>query len=326
MNFNVCVTRPIPQAGLDLLAAQGGTLEVLPADPTPTSDDLRRAVHGRDGVLCCVGQSIDRAVLAAAGPQCRVFANYGVGVDHIDLAAAAELGIIVTNTPGVLTDATADLTWALLLAAARRVVEGDRLARSGRWTGWDPMQLHGLAVAGTTLGIVGAGRIGTAVGRRATGFQMEILYVDRRSSDDLEAIGGRRVDLPTCLARADFVTLHTSLTDDTRHLIGAGGLQLMKPTAALINTARGPVVDEHALAAALRDGQIAAAGLDVYEHEPRISPELASLDNVVCLPHLGSATATARAEMATLAAGNLISVLHGQPPTNPVDTPKIISD
>ncbi|MCH7812590.1 MAG: D-glycerate dehydrogenase [Planctomycetes bacterium] len=318
MTFNVCVTRPIPQAGLDLLADQCRTLEVLPADPTPTQDDLYRAVRGRDGVLCCVGQNIDRAVLAAAGPQCRVFANYGVGVDHIDLAAAAELGITVTNTPGVLTDATADLTWALLLAAARRVVEGDRLARSGRWTGWDPLQLHGLAVAGTTLGIIGAGRIGTAVGRRSTGFRMEILYVDGHPNADLEAIGGRRVDLPTCLARADFVTLHTSLSDDTRHLIGAEELKLMKPTAVLINTSRGPVVDEKALAAALRDGRIAAAGLDVYEHEPHISPELAGLDNVVCLPHLGSATSTARAEMAELAAENLLSVLGGHPPANPV--------
>jgi glyoxylate reductase len=318
MSYNVFVCVPIPQAGIDLLEPHCARLDVGPGDRPATKAEVMADVCGRDGVLCTLIQPVDAEILEAAGPQCRVFANYGAGTDHIDLAAARRLGIAVTNTPGVLTDATADLTWALLLAAARRVVEGHRLALTGRWTGWNPMQMHGLPVAGQTLGIIGAGRIGTAVGLRATGFRMNVIYVGNRDNPELEAIGGRRVDLGTCLTQADFVSLHTPLTDSTRHLISKARLELMKPTTVLINTARGPVVDEGALIAALKNGTIAAAGLDVYEHEPDISPELTALDNVVCLPHLGSATGPTRSRMAEMAASDLLAVLTGRRPEHPV--------
>ena len=318
MPYDVFVTRRIPEEGIELLRPHCRRLDVGPGDRPILRDELIDAVRGRDGVLCSIGQTIDDEVLAAAGSRCRVFANYGVGTDHIDLAAAARLGIVVTNTPGVLTDATADLTWALLMSAARRVVEGDRLARSGKWSGWDPMELRGLDVGGATLGIVGAGRIGTAVGLRSAGFRMKVLYVSGHPVPELDAIGARQVDLDTCLTESDFVSLHTPLTDQTRHLIGADQLRKMKPTAVLINTARGLVVDEEALIDALRTGSIAAAGLDVYEYEPRISAGLVDLDNVVCLPHLGSATLATRARMAEMVAGDLLAVLRGESPLHPV--------
>lgn len=318
MGYNVFVFVPIPQAGIDLLKPHCARLDVGPADHPPSKAELLKGVRGRDGVLCTIGERVDADILEAAGRQCRVFANYGAGTDHMDLAAARRMGIVVTNTPGVLTDATADLTWALLLAAARRVVEGHRFALTGQWTGWSPMQMHGRPVAEATLGIVGAGRIGTAVGLRSTGFRMGVLYVDDHDNPELDAIGARRVDMDICLARSDFVTLHTPLTDSTRHLITTAQLRRMKPTAVLINTARGPVVDERALIAALKDGTIAAAGLDVYEHEPAIPAELAALDNVVCLPHLGSATEATRSRMAQMAASDLLAVLSGRQPEHPV--------
>jgi len=318
MPWNVYVTRPLPQAGIDLLRPCCQPLDIGPDHPPLGKLELIAAVRGRDGVLCTIGQRYDAEVLSAAAPTCRVLANFGVGIDHIDVAAAARLGIVVTHTPGVLTEATADLTWALLLAAARRVVEGDRLARSGRWTGWDPLQLHGLDVHGATLGIVGAGRIGTAVARRSTGFDMRLLYVSRRDNPEMDSLHAERVDLPTCLRESDFVSLHVPLTEQTRHMISAAELRLMKPTAVLINTSRGLVLDEAALVAALRERRIAAAALDVYEREPHLTPGLTKLDNVVCLPHLGSATRPARSRMAAMAAGDLIAVLSGRTPQHPV--------
>jgi len=318
MPYNVFVTRQIPEAGLDVLRPHCDPLDCAPADRSASREELLVGVRGRDGVLCSIGQRIDEEVLTAAGSRCRVFANFGVGTDHIDLAAADRLGITVTNTPGVLTDATADLAWTLLMAAARRVIEGDGLARSGRWAGWDPMELRGHDVAGRTLGIVGAGRIGTAVGLRSTGFRMPVLYVDDRNSPELDALGARQVDLNTCLAESDFVSLHTPLTEQTRHLIGPAELARMKPTAVLINTARGPVIDEPALIEALRTHRIAAAGLDVYEGEPTVPPELAALENVVCLPHLGSATYATRDRMAVMVARDLLAVLQGSEPEHRV--------
>jgi glyoxylate reductase len=318
MGYNVFVTCPIPQGALDELRPHCDRLDVGPGGTRTTPALLLEQLPGRDGLICSISDRIDERVLAAAGPQCRVLASYGAGTDHIDLAAAARRGLVVTNTPGVLTDATADLTWALLLAAARRVTEGERLARSGRWAGWEPMQMHGFDVTGRTLGIVGAGRIGTAVGLRSVGFRMTVLYVDLADRPELVAIGARRVDLDTCLAQADFVTLHTPLTESTRHLISAAGLDLMKPTAVLINTARGPVVDQGALIDALRTGSIAAAGLDVYEQEPIIPDELMAMDNVVCLPHLGSATRHTRLRMGQMVVENLLAVLSGREPPNPV--------
>ncbi len=320
MTYNIYVTWPIPQGALDLLRPHYDRLDVGPGGAAATRSALLDGVRGRDGVISTISDRLDDEVFATAGPQCRVFASYGVGTDNIDLPAAARRGITITNTPGVLTEATADLTWALLLAAARRVVEGDRLVRSGHWPGWEPMQMHGLDVGGRTLGLVGAGRIGTAVGLRSTGFGMNVLYVDPVANPRLDAIGARRTDLASCLAESDFVSLHTPLTNETRNLISAPELDRMKPTAVLINTSRGQVVDEAALISALRAGRIAAAGLDVYENEPAVSTELCKLDNVVCLPHLGSATGATRLRMGRMAVDNLLAALRGDVPPNRVDT------
>lgn len=242
-------------------------------------------------------------------PQLRVIANYGVGHDNIDLNAARARGIGVSNTPGALTMATAELTWALILAAARRICEGERLARSGAWSGWHPTQLRGMGLDGRVLGIVGAGRIGTEVGRRAPAFDMGVLYWSRRRNRTLERkTGARRVSLDELLAGADVVSLHVALTPDTTHLIDAAALEAMKPGAILINTARGPVVDEPALEEALASGHLRAAGLDVYEEEPAIPERLRTLPNVVLLPHIGSATERARRGMWDIAWRNLV---HG---------------
>lgn len=316
---NVYVTRRIPQAGLDILEAGCDRVEVNPQDRDLTREELLRAVHGRDGVLCLLTDRIDDELMEAAGPQCRVFANYAVGFNNIDVAAATRRGILITNTPGVLTDSTADLAWSLIMSVARRVVEGDTYVRSGRWEGWGPMQFLGHDVHEKTLGIVGAGRIGTATALRSIGFRMKVLYTSSRPNPELDAIGGRRVDLPTLLRESDFVSLHVALNEQTRHLIGREQLALMKPTAYLINTARGPIVDEKALVEALRERRIAGAGLDVYEDEPRITPGLTELPNVVCLPHLGSATEATRAKMATMAATNLVAAVRGERPPNLVN-------
>jgi glyoxylate reductase len=242
-----------------------------------------------------------------------------VGFNNIDVAAASRLGILVTNTPGVLTEATADLTWALILGVARRVVEGDQEMRSGRFPGWGPMYLLGGDVTGQTLGLIGPGRIATAVARRAVGFEMPLLYHGRRPSPELDALGARGVPLDQLLAESDFVSLHVPLAPETRHLIDARALSQMKPTAYLINTARGPVVDEAALVAALKAGQIAGAGLDVYEDEPTMAVGLADCPNALLLPHLGSATHATRAAMSRIAAENLVAALQGRRPPNLVN-------
>lgn len=319
MSFNVYVTRVIPEAGLDILRENCAAVEVNSQDRVLSRPELLAAVRGRDGVLCLLTDTIDDEVLAAAGPRCRVFANMAVGFDNVDVAAATRCGILITNTPGVLTETTADLAWALILSVARRVVEADKFFRTGRWPGWGPLQFLGRDVHGATLGIVGAGRIGTAVARRSAGFEMKLLYADPKPSEGIEALGASRVPLDTLLRESDFVSLHVALTADTRHLIGPRELTLMKPTAYLVNTTRGPVVDEAALVDALRAGQIAGAGLDVYEDEPVPAPGLTSLKNVVCLPHLGSATHATRAKMAGMAAVNLIEALKGSRPPNLVN-------
>ncbi len=318
MDHNVYVTGPIPELALADLSRHCSQLDIGPAGSTATRDVLLAGLAGRDAVLCSIRDRMDAQAIQAVGPSCQVLASFGVGVDHIDLEAARSRGIVVTNTPGVLTDATADLTWALILATARQITQGDRFARSGRWEGWEPLQMLGLDITNKTLGIVGAGRIGTAVGLRSVGFRMKICYVGHRASAELDAVGADRVDLRQCLAEADFVTLHMPLTDDTRHLVGEVELGQMKASAILINTARGPVVDEKALIVALSEGQIAGAGLDVYEREPAIPEELAKLENVVCLPHLGSATIETRLKMGQIAVANLLAVLSGKAPINPV--------
>jgi glyoxylate reductase len=312
----VLVTREIPEAGLHLLADFDVT--VL-AERPPTHDELLEAVRGTSGVLSTATEKMDGEVMDAAGEGLRVIANMAVGYDNIDVEAAGERGVVVTNTPGVLDETTADVAFMLVLAAARRLGEGERLLRAGKWEWWGPKQLRGLDVWGKRLGIVGMGRIGRAVARRGRGFGMEILYHNRSRKEDAEnELGARYLDLDDLLRESDFVSIHTPLTDETRHLISERELGLMRETAVLVNTSRGPVVDEGALAAALAEGRIFAAGLDVYEEEPKVHPKLLELENVVLAPHVGSATIETRDRMATLAAENLAGVLRGEEPKTPV--------
>jgi glyoxylate reductase len=279
---------------------------------------LLAAVADADALIAVLRDRIDGELLAAA-PRLRVVANCAVGFDNVDLAAAAARRLPVTNTPGVLTDATADFAFALLLAAARRVVEGDALARSGRWTGWEPTQLLGAEVAGRTLGIVGMGRIGRAVARRARGFSMSIVYAARSDVPEEAAQGAQHVPVDELLGVADFVSLHCPLTPETAHLIDAAALRRMKRTAILINTARGGCVDEAALAAALRSGAIAGAGLDVFEREPLIHADLRAAPGVVLAPHAGSATTSTRARMAEICARAVRDALAGRRPATVVN-------
>jgi glyoxylate reductase len=313
------VTNRLPEPALEMLRAAGEVRTDEREEAIPRRD-LLALVGGADAVLTLLHDRVDEELLEAAGPQLRCVANVAVGYDNVDVEAAARRGIVVTNTPGVLDDATADLTLALLLAATRRVAEGDRLVRAGRpWT-WGMHFMLGSSLRGKLLGIVGLGGIGRRVAERARAFGMEIAYHQRHEApaDVAAALEARRLPLQQLLAEADVVSLHCPLTPQTRHLIGAAELEAMKPTAVLVNAARGPIVDEPALAKALAAGRIAAAGLDVYEHEPRVEPQLLELENVVLAPHLGSATVETRNAMAELAARNAISVLDGQGPLTPV--------
>ena len=289
-----------------------------PHDALPAPSVLREGLCQADAAIVTLGDFIDAETIRAA-TRLKILANYAVGYNNIDLAAARARGLIVTNTPDVLTDATADLTWALLLATARRIVEGDALVRSGRWTGWSPTQLLGAEVSGKTLGIIGMGRIGQAVAHRAVGFRMPVRYHTRRlmATASLPREWEYR-SLQDILGEADVVTIHVPLTPATHHLIGARELAWMRPTAFVINTARGPIVDEGALVDALKTGIIAGAGLDVYEQEPAIHSALAQLKQVVLLPHLGSATVHARVQMGLVCLENIQAVLDGRPAPNHV--------
>lgn len=318
MARRVFITQPIPEPGPSIVRAAADEVICNPDDRVLAPDELRARVGGCDAVLCLLTDTINAAVLDAAR-GCRVFSNLAVGYNNVDVPAATRLGILVTNTPGVLTDATADLTWTLLMGVARRVAEGDREMRAGRFQGWRPMLLLGGDVTGRTLGLVGPGRIATAVAERARGFKMTILFHGVEPAPALEALGARAVPLDTLLAESDFVSLHVPLAPETHHLIDARALGLMKPTAYLINSSRGPVIDEAALVAALQAGQIAGAGLDVYEDEPRMAPGLADCPNTLLLPHLGSATTTTRAAMSRIAAENVVAVLQGRRPAFPVN-------
>ena len=315
MDARILVTRPIPEAGLDRLRRAGADVELAEQDGPLPDDELRRRIADKHGLLCLLHDRIDEALLSAA-PELRGIANYAVGHDNIDLVAATARGIPVSNTPDVLTDATADLAWALLLATARRLLEGEQLARSGEWAGWGPLQLLGREVSGGRLAIIGAGRIGQAVAGRAVGFGMRLMYVDREPRLELErATGAHRVELDEALEQADFVSLHLPLTQETRGMIGRRELARLPPGAVLINTSRGAVLDEPALIEALEAGRI-RAGLDVYADEPRIPQRLRRLPNVVLLPHLGSATGQTRRRMAKMAADNLLAMLRRQRPPN----------
>ncbi|MDP2895844.1 MAG: D-glycerate dehydrogenase [bacterium] len=319
MNWNIFITREIPKEAIDLLKANCDTVEVHEGDSLLRREQLLEKVRGRDSILCCLTEKIDAEVLAAASGV-KGIANMAVGYDNIDVKAATKQGIPVSNTPGVLTDATADLAWALLFAAARRIIPADKYTRAGEFKAWGPMLFLGADVTGKTLGIIGAGRIGTAVAMRSRGFGMSVLYCDPVRNDFLEKeLSARLVSLEELLREADFVSLHVNLTPETRHLIGERELGLIKPTAYLINTSRGPVVDEEALVGALQKRQIAGAGMDVYEQEPRLAPGLAELDNVVLLPHIGSATIATRTKMALIAADNLLAMLRGEPAPNCVN-------
>ena len=319
MSQKILVTGNLPAEVMDPLREKY-EVEAHAEDRPMERQQLLSRIGDRDGLLCMITDAVDDELLGRA-PRLKMIANMGVGYNHIDIAAATRRSIPVSNTPGVLTDATADLAFTLILAVARRVVEGDRRVREGKFKLWAPFLFLGREVSGKTLGIVGFGRIGRAVARRAAGFGMRVLYHNRSRLTPAEEreSPAEYADLNTLLAQADFVSLHVPLSGETRHLIGAAELSRMKPTAYLINTARGPVVDEVALLATLQRGMIAGAGLDVYENEPALTPGLADLPNVVLLPHVGSATLETRTAMAAMAARNLIAGLDGQRPPNLVN-------
>ena len=292
--------------------------------PMPKAE-LKRRLQDRGGLVCLVTDSIDEDLLGSC-PDLRVVANVAVGFNNVDVAAATRRGVVVTNTPDVLTDTTADFAWALLMATARRVIEADRFVREGRFTQWEYMRLLGGDIHGKTLGIVGFGRIGRAMGRRALGFGMRVLYQDAVAADlpTERGLNATRVDLSTLLRESDFVTVHTPLSPETHHLIDRAALQAMKGTAYLVNASRGPVVDEAALVQALREGWIAGAGLDVFEDEPTVHPDLLGLPNVVLSPHIASASHDTRLKMATLAIDNCLAVLEGRTPPTPVN-PEVLT-
>ena len=309
--LRVVVTRTLPDPALELLRRSGADVWVSPEDRALTTEELHAAVEGADAVVAMLHDRVDAAFLDAAGEQLRAVANVAVGYDNVDVDAARARGVTITNTPGVLTDATADLAIALLLAVTRRIGEGERLIRSEQPWAWAIDFMLGRGLRGKTLGIVGYGEIGRATAQRARAFGMEIVYTRRSPSDD-----PARLELGELLERSHAVSLHCPLTAETRHLIDADALARMREDAYLVNTARGPVVDEAALAAGLRDGAIAGAALDVFEREPDVHPDLIGLENAVLVPHLGSATIETRTAMAELAAANVVAVLAGEdPPT-----------
>lgn len=310
----VLVTRIIPEAGLGMVT-RFCDADVWPDELPPARETLLERVQGVDGILSLLTDPIDTEVMDAAGPGLKVISNHAVGFDNVDVAEATRRNIPVGNTPGVLTDTTADFAFALLLAAARRVTEADRHTRSGKWKTWGPKALLGQDIHGATLGIIGFGRIGKGVAKRSQGFDMPILYYDPFCDDDpfAEEIGAKCVDLETLFREADFVSIHTPLNKETYHVIDANALRQMKPTAILINTARGPVVDPEALYEALSQRKIAAAALDVTDPEPLpLDSPLLTLDNLIITPHIASASVVTRDKMATMAAANLIAGLKGE--------------
>jgi glyoxylate reductase len=313
------ITRVLPDEAL-AIARAAADIEVWPEELPPPRNLLLAKAADADGLLCLLTDRIDAELLDRA-PRLRVVSQMAVGYDNIDVAACIARGVRVGNTPGVLTETTADLAFALLMAAARRIPESERYLREGHWQTWSPMLLTGPDIHHATLGIVGLGRIGYEVARRARGFEMRILYSNRTPNEAAERdFGAVRVELDMLLAESDFVSIHTPLTPETRHLIGAAEFSKMKPSAIFVNTARGPVVDQQALYEALRDRRIAAAGIDVFETEPLpIDDPLLTLDNAVLVPHIGSASIATRTKMAVLAARNLVAGLRGDPLPHPVN-------
>jgi gluconate 2-dehydrogenase len=316
MKSKVLVTREVFDETLEYLA-QHCAVESNQEDAVYAPEELARRVADKDGVMCCLTDRVDAALLAA-GPRLKVVANIAVGYNNIDLAACSARGVLATNTPGVLDDSTADLAWALMLATARRITEVESYIRGGEWTGWRLKQWLGVDVHHATLGIIGMGRIGQAIARRAAGFDMKVIYSNRkRVAPEIEQrLNAEYASKDDLLARADFVVLQMPYSAETHHLIGAAQLKMMKPTAILINSTRGGVVDDAALIEALKHGTLRGAGLDVFENEPKLNPEFLALKNVVLAPHIGSSTQATRRAMAMTAAKNLVAALSGGTPPN----------
>src|SRR5438309_6459193 len=318
MAKNVFISNNLPQGSVGLIP-RSYSLDYNDSDAPLSKAELISRLKGKDGLICHILNAIDDEVLAAT-PTLKVVANVAVGYNNIDVAAARRRGVVVTNTPDVLTETTADFAWALLMTSARRVLEADRFVRVGQWQRWQWDLLWGADVHGKTLGVVGFGRIGRAVARRAIGFNMRVLYQDAVRADAAveRELHATRADLEELLRESDFVSLHTPLLPETRHLMNARTLRLMKKSAILVNASRGPVVDEAALVQALQERWIAGAGLDVFEDEPKVNPGLIPLANVVLAPHIASASSDTRVAMAMLAVRNCLAVLDGKPPLTPV--------
>jgi len=316
---SILISRSLPVEAV-ASARSRADVDINDTDAALDRTELIRRLQGRQGLVCLITDAIDADLLAAC-PELKVASNVAVGFNNIDVAAATKRGVVITNTPDVLTETTADFAWTLLMATARRLVEADRYVRDGNFKHWKYMLLLGGDIHGKTLGIVGFGRIGRAVARRAQGFGMRILYQDAVAADAVteRELRATRTDVATLLRDSDFVTLHTPLLPETRHLINAQSLKTMKKTAYLINASRGPVVDEAALGQALKEGWIAGAGLDVFEEEPKVHPSLMGLHNVVLAPHIASASSDTRLQMANLAVDNCLAVLEGRTPPTPVN-------
>ncbi len=317
--MKVFVTRRIPEKGIKMLEERYD-VEINPHDRVLTKAEIIERVGDADALLCLLTDKIDAEVMDA-GPKLKIISNYAVGYNNIDVTEATKRGIVVTNTPGVLTETTADLAWALLMAIARRVVDGDRFMREGKFRGWAPMLMLGTDVYGKTLGIVGMGKIGQAVARRARGFGMKVLYYNRKRKPEVEEeLGAEYVSLEELMKRSDYISLHVPLTPETRNMLNREMLELMKPSAYLINSARGEVIDEPYLIEMLKKKRIRGAALDVFWGEPlNVNPELYGLDNVVLAPHMGSASLETRTKMAVMAAQAIIDVLEGREPVNKVN-------
>ncbi|ABR30753.1 glyoxylate reductase [Thermosipho melanesiensis] len=312
--MKVFITYKIPDAGIKMLQKKF-KIEVYQGEKFLTKKEMMEKVKNVDAVITQLRDPVDREFIDA-GKNLKIIANYAVGYNNIDVEYAKKKGIYVTNTPDVLTEATADIAWALILAVARKIIPADKFVREGKFEGWKPHLFLGHEIYGKTIGIIGMGRIGKAVARRAMGFGMKILYHNRKKVDDDYKYNAKYVELETLLKESDYISIHTPLTKETYHLLDSEKLSLLKPTSILINTARGPVVDEKALYEFLREGKIAGAGFDVYENEPKLTSGLEKLDNVVLLPHIGSATYETREKMSIMVAENVIDALEGKIPRN----------
>jgi len=315
----VYVTRKIPQKALEMIESEVN-MEINQENRALTRKELEEGIKGVDGLLCFITDTIDSDLLDL-NPKLKVIANYAVGFNNIDINACTERNILVSNTPGVLTDTTADLTWALLMAISRKIVPADHFTRNGQYKGWDPLLFLGSEITGKTLGVIGMGRIGRAVTKRAKGFDMNVIYHDifRQSEEEEKRMGIEYCKINELLKQADFVTLHVPLLPETTHLIGKKEFEIMKKSAYLINVARGPIVDEKALVSALQNKDIAGAALDVFEEEPKLAAGLAAWDNTVLVPHIGSATEETRTRMGMIAAENLLAGLRGESMKNLVN-------